>query len=145
MKTTLAVAILVFCSCSDLRADLDIREITPAKAQQLGWKVEVHEKKEYVQFTVQPPPVLLSQGRTAHLSVRHKRKLVTSCILGLHKRRQGHRYEFSVSKQYLLGSAFELGRDPTVDAGECYRMRLGKFANQEKKESGPQQPPERDK
>ena len=137
MKTKLTVIILVLCSCSILNADLDIREIGPVKAGQLGWKVDVHERKEYVQFTVQLPADLLSQGRTAHLSVWHERKLATSCILGLHKRRQGSRYEFAVAKQYLVGSTFELGLAPTVVAGESYRMRLNKFTNQEKKKPGP--------
>jgi hypothetical protein len=145
MKTGIS-AILLLCSCVAAWADLDIREITPAKAKELGWKIEVHEKKEYVQFTVQPPAALLSQGRMAYLSVRHERKLITSCILGLHKRRQGSRYEFAVSKQYLTDSTLEIGLDPTVlKGGESYRIRLHKFADQGKKEPGPQQPPERDK
>jgi len=126
---------------------LDIREITPVKAEQLGWKVEVHEKEDYVQFTVQPPVFLMSEGRTAHLSVWHEGKLMTSCILGLHKMRQGSRYEFAVSKQHLADSVFELGQDPTslTDDSESYRIRLSKFISSKKKESGPQQRPERDK
>ena len=42
------------CSCSALRADLDIREITPDLVEMLGWKVKVHEKEGYVHFTLQP-------------------------------------------------------------------------------------------
>ena len=138
---------MVLCICSILRADLQIRDITPDKAKQLGWKVEVHEKEDYVQFTVQPQALLLSQGRTAHLSVWHERKLIISCILGFHKRRHGDRYEFAVSKQYFADSVFELGQDATslTDDSESYRIRLSKFISSKKKESGPQQRPERDK
>ena len=43
-------AILLLCMCFVTHADLDIREITPLKAQELGWKIEVNYKTDYVSF-----------------------------------------------------------------------------------------------
>jgi formylglycine-generating enzyme required for sulfatase activity len=134
MRTAIAGSLLL-CSCFVARADLSIREITPAKARQLGWKVDTVARKEYVQFTVQPPAVLASQGRTAHLSISHKRKFVASCVLGLHKTGQGNRYVFAVSKGYLAESSFEIGLAPNVDEGESYRIRLHKFTGWSKRDS----------
>ncbi len=128
MKTKLTVFLLVFAVCPVLRADTDTREITPEKAQELGWKIEVREEEGYVAFTLQLPASLLSQKRTAGLSVWHDRELITSCILGLHKRQAGDRYEFAVSKKYLRDSQFELGpkASSTFDA-VTYRVHLAKF------------------
>ncbi len=134
MKTRLAAAFLFLGSCSALRADLDIREITPDLVEMLGWKVEAHEKEGYVQFTLQLPARLLSDGRTAHLSVWRDRHLVTACILGLHKRKDGDRYEFSVSRQYLKDSSFELGPKGLDEDGQYYRVYLRKFALRKTKE-----------
>lgn len=142
MKTKLTVFLLVFALCPVLRADIAIREITPDKAQQLGWKIEVHEEEDYISFTVQLPASLLSQKGTAHLSVWHDRELITSCILGLHKRRAGDRYEFAVSKKYLRDrdSIFELGPEASTfdfDDAESYRVYLTKFVATDDKD--PQQ------
>ena len=145
MKTQLTVAILVLGSCSVLRADLDIREINPGNARGLGWKVKVEDEQDYVRFTVQPPGAVLAQGRIAHLGVWHGRKLITSCILGLHKRKQGSRYQFAVSKQFLTDLVFEVGPVPALLAGESYRIHLRKFTGSKKKKSGSRQKPERGK
>ena len=126
MNTPLRVAVLLLCSCSALRADLDIEEITPDKAEQLGWTITVRETEKYVAFP-EPPAALISQGRTAHLSVRHNRKLVVSCLLGLHERRSGDRYELAVARQYLQNSRFELSRAAASRDGESYRIHLHKF------------------
>jgi hypothetical protein len=45
MKTSIT-AILLLCTCFAARADLDIRDISPAKAKELGWKIEVHDKTD---------------------------------------------------------------------------------------------------
>ena len=138
MKTRLTVFLLVFALCPVLQADLDIREITPRKALLLGWTVVAHDREDYVSFTVQLPASFLSQKRTAYLSVRHERELITSCILGLHKSRAGDRYEFAVSKQYLRDSLFELGQAAsTISNGESYRMHLIRFVATDDKD--PQQ------
>jgi hypothetical protein len=134
MKTQLTTMV-IFCSCLVARGDLDIREITLANTEKLGWKILVDEEENYVRFRLQPSAVLLAEGRTAHLGVWQDDTLITSCILGLHKRREGDRYEFAVSKKYLTDSVFEIGRAPRNDDGESYRVYLRKIVSPQKKKA----------
>ena len=131
MKTTIA---LLICLPLVARADLDIREMTPTNVATSGWKVEIQQETDYVRFTVQLPEAFLAQVATAHLDVRQDRKLITSCILGLHKRNEGDRYEFAVATQYLNGAMLELSMKQTSpDGNVSYRMRLAGFATQKTK------------
>lgn len=113
---------------------MDIREVTPTSAATSGWKVEVHQEAEYVRFTVQLPEPLLAQVATAYLGIWQDRKLITSCILGLHKRRDGDRYEFALARQYLDGALFELGmKDEFAGGNVSFRMPLVAFVPQKDK------------
>jgi hypothetical protein len=135
MKTRIA-AILILCSCVIAWADLDIRDITPANAKELGWKIEVHQKKGYIQFTVQPLSSLVTERRDAHLSVRDARKMIFTSLLGVQDYRGAKRYVFAVSQQYLEDSVFELGpNDESLkDETTSYRIHLYKFVEPIKKE-----------
>jgi hypothetical protein len=128
MKTKMAT-IFMLCLSLSAWADLDIRGITPAKAKQLGWKIETHAKEEYMTFTVQPPNTLLNQKRSAHLSVRDGRKMISTSLLGLQEFRGSQRYVFSVSRNYLKDSVFELGPDEEsiTHSTTSFRIHLNDF------------------
>ena len=116
------------------------KHITPGKAKELGWKIEVHQKKDYIQFTVQPPASLIAQRRDAHLSVRDERKMISTSLLGLQEFRGAKRYVFAVSQQYLKDSVLELGpNDESLkDETTSFRIHLHKFVNPKKKQMRPQ-------
>ena len=130
MKTIMLACLLFVCFVPSLRADLDIRSVTPANAEKLGWMIKVTETDGYDSFIVQLPPAMMKQKRYAHLSVWDDRKLICSSLLGVHEFQDAKRYEFSVARQFLKDSRFGLSPDNTVfelSPGTSYRLRLLDF------------------
>ena len=138
MKTVIT-SLLLLCSCIVVHASLGIRDnITPGKAKELGWKIEVHQKKDYIQFTVQPPASLIAQRRNALLLVRDERKMISTSLLGLQEFRGAKRYVFAVSQLYLKDSVFELGLNDESLKTTSFQIHLHKFVKPKKKEMRPQ-------
>lgn len=105
-----------------------IVEITPQKLQ--GWTVKVKPMEKRVEFTVYHASMdgRLPKNTTAQLVIRKGKQIVAIANLGLEKERKSYCFRFTVDKDFLKDSRFELRHSfaplPSMD---IYWFSLRKF------------------